>query len=114
MALTTNTISQDDGVSDMAVGQVVTDAGAAADTTFNVGFVPRYIMFLNRTDRIRLEWFEGMAANTAIRTVAAGTVTLDVSSGLTVGTSAAGTANSFTVKAADIPASKSCSFVVQG
>lgn len=114
MALTTNTQSHDGGVVNRKVGQVVTDAGAAADTTFSIGFVPRYIRWENRTDRIMLEWFEGMAANSAIRTVAAGTRTLDVASGITLGTAALGTADVMTIKAADIPASKSFSWMALG
>lgn len=114
MALTTNLVSESAGVVNYANGQVVTDAGAAADTTFNPGFVPRYIKWVDRTNRIMLEWWEGMAANSAIRTVAAGTRTLDVSSGITVGTSALGTATQFTVKAADIAASASFSWMALG
>jgi hypothetical protein len=106
MALTTNTQSNAAGIVNRAQGQVVTDAGAAADTTFTCGFIPRYIKFVNATDRIVLEFYEGMAANSALRTVAAGTVTLDVAAGITLGTTALNTAGQFTVKAADIPASK--------
>lgn len=114
MALSTNTQSNSRGIHNRAQGVVVTDGGAAADTTFTCGFAPRYIAFHNATDRISLEWFDGMASNSAIRTVAAGTRTLDVSSGITPGTAAAGTAGQFTIKAADIPASKSCYWVAEG
>lgn len=114
MALTTNTQTQAAGVVNMSVGQVVTDGGAAVDTTIPLGFTPRYVQWVDRTNRITLEWYEGMAANSAIRTVAAGTRTLDVSSGITVNspTSAAGT--SFTIKAADIAASSSFSWRAHG
>lgn len=108
MALTTNSQTNSAGVTNLAVGQVVTDAGAAADTTFTLGFAPRYICVVNRTDRTTLEWYEGMAANSAIRTVAAGTRTLDTSSGITV------SGRTFKVLAADIPASKSLSYVAHG
>ena len=114
MALTTNTQTNAMGVVNHAVGQVVTDAGAAADTTFTCGFQPRVIRWINQTDRITLEWYEGMAQNSAIRTVAAGTRTLDVSSGITVGTAALGTLGQFTIKAADIPASKVASWQAEG
>ncbi len=110
MALSTNTQTNSGGVVNMAVGTVVTDGGAAADTTFTVGFVPRYIEWVDRTNRITLQWYENMASNSAIRTVAAGTRTLDVASGITPGTVALGTATSFTIKAADIPASASFSW----
>ena len=35
----------------------------------------------NATDRTRIEWFEGMAANTCIKTIAAGTRTLETANG---------------------------------
>lgn len=114
MALTTNTQSNAGGVVNYAQGQVVTDAGAAADTPITVGFVPRYIKWVDRTNRIMLEWWEGMAVNSAIRTVAAGTRTLDVSSGIALGTSALGTAGTFTIKAADIAASAAFSWTAWG
>lgn len=107
MALTTNTQSNSMGVVNHASGYVVTDAGAAADTTFQLGFLPRVVRFVNLTDRISLEWAEGMAANSALRTVAAGTRTLDVSSGITVNNSpSTGVSNSFMIKTADMIASK--------
>ena len=105
MALTTNTQTQSGGVVNHSVGQIVTDGGAAADTAIVLGFVPRYIQFVNQTDRIMLEWYEGMASNSAIRTVAAGTRTLDVTNGIAVCLPSSG-ALTFTVKATDIPASK--------
>lgn len=114
MALVINTQTNAVSISNMAVGRVTTDAGAAADTVFTCGFAPRYIKFVDNTNRIMLEWFEGMAANTAIRTVAAGTRTLDVSAGITPGTAALGTLGQFTVKAADIPVSAAFSWVAHG
>lgn len=109
MALTTNTQANAESICNIATGQVVSDSGSAADSVFQLGFKPRYIRWVNLTDRIVLEWYDGMAANSALRDVAAGTATLDVSSGITVG-SGAGTSSenpsSFTIKAADIPASK--------
>lgn len=101
MALTTNLRTQAAGIANRAVGRVVTDSGAAANTTFTVGFVPRVVRFHNLTDRISDEWFEGMAAYEALHTVAAGTVTLETTNGISVGTD-----GTFTVKAATIVASK--------
>lgn len=114
MALTTNSQSQAGGVSNLSVGQVVTDSGGAVDTTFTLGFTPRYIQWVNRTDSIMLEWFEGMAANSAVRTIANGTRSLDVSSGITVNASTSAAGTGFTIKAADIPASKSLSWRAVG
>ena len=113
MALTTNTQSNSAGITNMEVGQVVTDAAAAADTTFNTGFTPRYVQWVDRTTLTMLEWFEGMAANSAVRTVAAGTRTLDVAAGITVADPATGV-RGFTIKAADIPVSSSFSWRAVG
>lgn len=99
MALTTNTQSASQ-VRNHAIGRVVTDAGAAAVTAFSCGFVPRKVVFVNLTDRITQEYFEGMAANSALQTVAAGTRTLETSAGVTL------TSDGFSVPAALIPASK--------
>lgn len=101
MALTTNTQSNSNGVVNYAVGKVVTDAGAAAATTFTLGFVPRKVKFVNLTDRIVDEWFEGMASASSLHTVAAGTVTLETTNGITV------SGNTFTVTATTMVASKS-------
>lgn len=62
-------------------GRTVFDATAivAADTVVvAIGFTPKYFAWENVTDRIKGEWYEGMAANSCIKTVAAGTRTLEV------------------------------------
>lgn len=100
MALTTNTQENTNGVSNFVTGNVVTDAGAAADTTFNLGFSPRKVTFVNLTDRTVDVWYKGMAAFSSLHAVAAGTMTLETVNGISV------SGNSFTVKAATIPASK--------
>jgi len=102
MALTTNTQSNAMGIANHAVGTIVTDAGAAADTAITLGFVPRVVRFHNLTDRISDEWFEGMTAYSSLHTVAAGTRTLETTNGISVSS----TASTFTVKAATILASK--------
>jgi hypothetical protein len=91
MSLTTNTKSNNAGIANISIGRVVNDASAlVADPVFVVGFAPRYIKWQDLTNRISLEWYEGMAANSAVRQVAAGTGTLDVAAGITPGTKAAG------------------------
>ena len=51
----------------------------------HVGFTPRFVCFENATDRTRVEWFEGMADDTCIKTAAAGTRTLETTNkGITV------------------------------
>lgn len=98
--LTTNTQTTADGILNHAVGRVVADAGVAIDQTFTVGFTPRVVRWHNLTDRISDEWFEGMAADSALETVAAGTRTLETSGGITVA------AGSFTVDSTLVVASK--------
>lgn len=101
MALTTNTLTHTGGIANHAVGRIVTDGGTAAATTITVGFVPRVVKFHNLTDRISDEWYEGMAAASSLHTVAAGTVTLETTNGITV--NADGT---FTLTAVTMAASK--------
>jgi len=101
MALTTNTLAQTGGIANHATGYVVSDSGAAAATTFNVGFNPRVVRFHNLTDRISDEWYEGMAAASSLHTIATGVRTLETTNGITV--NANGT---FTVTAVTMVASK--------
>jgi len=109
MALTTNTVSHHQ-VRNQSLGRVVTDAGAAADTTFVVGYAPRIVRFINLTDGNMLEWFEGMAADSAVQTTAAGARSLITTAGIT----ANATLNGFSVKAASIPASKTFTYETVG
>lgn len=74
----TQNVSQMQG--QMAVGKIVFDATAitAADyISVACGFKPKYVKFVNVTDRIAVEHFEGMTADTCVKTAAAGTVTLE-------------------------------------
>ena len=60
------------------------DAGSPAAAAYDVGFVPRYIRVENTTDRICNEWFEGMTSGHALRSVAAGTRSIETSGGPTL------------------------------
>ena len=84
MALTVNTVKQSMGVVNAASFFVTTDATTAVKTYFHCGFLPRYVCFLNLTDRIRDEFIAGMTADYALHTVANGTVTLATSGGITL------------------------------
>jgi hypothetical protein len=110
MALTTNTQDNSASVVNVATGYVVSDSGTAAATVFTLGFTPRVITFVNLTDRITYEWYAGMASGSALKTVAAGTRTLDASSDLVVTLSD----RTFTVAAAAIPASKAFAWRAEG
>lgn len=119
MALTTNTQANSVGIVNFASGYVVTDAGAAADTNFQLGFKPRYVKWVNLTDRIIDEWWDGMAVDgsAGLHTVAAGTITLGGSGEIIVGANIGKSSENpsvFTIPAALIPASKSFAWVAFG
>lgn len=96
-------------------GRVEYDATSitAADyTEVDVGYRPRYVKWVNATDRVTVEWHEGMAANTCLKTAANGARTLETTNGgVTV------TDGSFRVlqnaTLAAIAASKVCYWVTQ-
>jgi hypothetical protein len=72
------------GSAAFANGLVVFDATAITATDYVeivVGFKPKYVMWTNVTDRTSGEFYEGMAANSCIKTAAAGTATLEVTGG---------------------------------
>lgn len=72
------------GQAQFKAGRIVLDATsitAADELLVEVGFTPKYIEFVNLTDRIKVEWYEGMAANTCLKTAAAGTGTLETTNG---------------------------------
>lgn len=65
----------------MAVGKIVLPATAIVATDYievDVGFTPSKVNFVNLTDRVSGEYFEGMTANTCLKTAAAGTRTEEV------------------------------------
>jgi hypothetical protein len=99
------------GVVNYSTGKWVSDGGSpAVAQTFTLGFAPRYICFVNATDRITDEWYEGMAADSAVETAAAGTRTLETSGGLTISASA----GTFSAHADLVPASKTGYWVAVG
>ena len=72
------------GVVNHAAGTVVFDATAITATDYvqiNCGFQPTSVRWHNLTDRISGEFVAGMAANSCLKTVAAGTRTLEVTGG---------------------------------
>ena len=77
----------DQSGSQYATGKIVYDATAitAADYTRVVtGFKPRYIKWVNVTDRTTIEWREGFGANECLKTIAAGTQTMDTTASAVV------------------------------
>ena len=107
--LTTNTQKDSFGIVNIATGKIVSDAGVAIAETFTPGFVPRYIKFVNQTDRITDEWFDGMAAAESLHQVAAGTLTDETVNGITVNAD-----GSFTLTATTMVASKTFYWLALG
>jgi hypothetical protein len=107
--LTTNTQKNAYGVTNVATGKFVADAGVTGVAmTFTMGFTPRFVRFVNATDRIVDEWYDGMADDSAIESAANGTTTLETSGGITVAT------GQFTVHADLVPASKTGYWIAMG
>jgi hypothetical protein len=104
MTMTTNTQANAAGILNYATGYVVTNADAAAAQAFTCGFVPRKIRWVNVTDRLINEWYNGMASPSSVAEAQNGDKTLETTNGITVGSGA--TVNTFTVAAAIIVASK--------
>lgn len=108
----TVTLNASQGNGQIAVGKVVYDATAitAADySEFDIGFEPKYVEFVNATDRISVEFYEGMTADTCIKTAAAGTRTLETTNqGITVTKTGFRVSQNATL--AVIAASKTCYF----
>lgn len=100
------------GHSQVAVGKVEFDASSitAADyIEVDIGFKPKYVEFMNFTDRISAEYYEGMVADTCLKTAAAGTRTLETTNkGITLVDSGFRVAQNATL--AVIAASKTCYF----
>ena len=83
---------QSASVVNFATGSFEDDAGTPAAATITLGFTPRYFRWENSTDRIMHEWYDDMTAGTTVKTVAAGTRTLDTAdAGITVNGALEGT-----------------------
>ena len=78
----TGTPSQQNG--QLAVGKIVYPATAITATDYtevDCGFKPKKVEFVNVTDQIRVEFWEGMTANNCVKTAANGAVTLETTNG---------------------------------
>lgn len=83
----TRTVGNDQATGQFACGKIVYDATAITTTEYTrveCGFQPRYLVFENASDRIKVEWQEGMTSSQSILTVAAGTRTLDTTASAVV------------------------------
>lgn len=64
-------------VRNVAVGRYI-ESGTAVAFTITTGFKPRYVKIVNETGICMAEWFEGMAAASAVKTVDSGAGTTDI------------------------------------
>lgn len=80
------------GITNIATGSFT---GAGAQVEVDVGFKPRYIKIVDETNVITWEKVEGMAAANSVKTVTAGTTTVDTGSAILIDSDE----NGFTVSA---------------
>lgn len=72
------------GTPAFANGKNTTDGTSLTATDYievTVGFKPKYVQWLNITDQVGVEWYEGMADNTSFKTIANGTRTIETTNG---------------------------------
>jgi hypothetical protein len=81
MAQTVTATSKSMSIINFSSGVFTGDGGI---TTVSLGFKPRMVKLYNVTGVITWEKFEGMAANTCIKTVTAGTTTSDTTGAITI------------------------------
>lgn len=82
MATVTAT-SKSGGVVNFSSGSFTSDNTA---TTVTLGFKPRWVKVVNTTDVIIWEKIEGMSSTHSIKTVTAGTTTIDTGSAILINT----------------------------
>jgi hypothetical protein len=103
---TVNATSQDAGVSNFASGSFTSDNTA---TVVKLGFNARWVKVINSTDVIVWEKIEGMAAANSVKTVTAGTTTVDTGSAILINTD-----GTITISQTAVGNSKAISWVAMG
>lgn len=98
--------SRSAGVVNFASGSFTSDNTA---TTVTLGFTPRWIKVVNSTDTIVWEKIEGMAAANSVKTVTAGTTTIDTGSAILINTD-----GTITLSSTAVGNAKAISWVAQG
>jgi hypothetical protein len=84
MTITSTQSIQPASVCNVAVGRYITD-GTAAAITITVGFKARWIRVINQNaSSSSFEWYEGMAAASALKRALAGDITVVTTNGITV------------------------------
>ena len=103
---TVSASSQAAGVVSFASGSFTSDNTA---TTVTIGFKPRWVKVVNTTDVIVWEKIEGMAAANSVKTVTAGTTTIDTGAAITINTD-----GTITLSATAVGNAKAISWVALG
>ncbi|KKN30966.1 hypothetical protein LCGC14_0828600 [marine sediment metagenome] len=85
MTITSTQSKNPASVFNMAVGRYL-DTGTVAAFTLTVGFKARYVRIqnLNSSGFVRMEWYEGMAAASGVKTAKTGDQSLITTLGITV------------------------------
>ena len=83
MAVTSSTTNAVE-LTRMATGSYLDDAATPDAASITLGFNPRIVRVENETDRILFEWHEGNDSAKGVKTVAAGTRTLETNGLITV------------------------------
>lgn len=78
-----NLQSQPGGISNNTMGDIMTDATAAAALTIQLGYAPRRVKLVNLTDRTVDEWFAGMTEDSIYQSIIGITAKLDADAGVT-------------------------------
>lgn len=78
---TVSATSKSMSITEFSSGSFTSDNTA---TTVSLGFKPRWVKVVNTTDVIVWEKIEGMAATHAVKTVTAGTTTIDTGSAILI------------------------------
>lgn len=92
------------GIAQCSTGSFTSDNTA---TVVTLGFTPRWIKVINSTDTIVWEKIEGMAAANCVKTVAAGTTTIDTTSAILIDAET----RAFTISAAASGNAKAISWI---
>lgn len=92
----TASVTQAPAAPQHAAGRITYDGTVIVATDYTVvevGFTPRYIRWVNVTDRVGIAWQEGMTAGTSLKVSAAGANSLETTNGGITICNAAGTAD---------------------
>lgn len=90
MAVTSTQSKEPASTNNVAVGRYIdTGTVSTSDPTITTGFKPRYVKIVNLAagGLVSMEWFEGMADASGVKTAANGTISVPVTLGITVSAS---------------------------